>query len=198
MAGKQPYTTLVDLETQLSDHKAKFEQWKSDNSRQKGTKSYSDYVASVASWEQGVKDKIAALRAEQSTVSGPKNVDLVLEELLEDATVNEFAYALIKVYANDKDFMTSFISAYDKIQRSVAEQQPALVVPAAQFYPGPTFGSNFSYTTPQLPQVAPGISTWSLPLTTVSTPPNKYHKPLSPIRDFQKKSSTVPFRDFGA
>ncbi|CAI5452237.1 unnamed protein product [Caenorhabditis angaria] len=180
---------IASLEKQLAEQSANFEKWKIENSRQRGTPSYNDYIVKFGDWEREIRAKIAEHQGHLPE-SGPKNVDSILDDLLDNVGIYEFMFALANIHMNDKTFIPSFVQEFQKNKRIAAGTEPSLVVPAAQFYPTHS-ATPYSYTAPPQ-QSATTMHSWSRP---AQMPIQR--STVSPIRDFQKKNTGgAPFRDF--
>ncbi|CAB3396617.1 unnamed protein product [Caenorhabditis bovis] len=137
MNDKKDYAAIASLEKQLREHSAAFEQWKIDNSRQKGTPSYDEYVSKFAEWERSIRARIAAQQgAFTEGQTGPKSIDSVLDELLEKIGIHEFMFALATVHMTDKTFIKSFVQASQIVQPALLESRGcnARFVNAAKFH----------------------------------------------------------------
>uniref|UniRef100_A0A8R1DMZ7 Uncharacterized protein n=1 Tax=Caenorhabditis japonica TaxID=281687 RepID=A0A8R1DMZ7_CAEJA len=183
MADKKDYAAIAELEKQIAENAARFEKWKLGNHLQRGTIEYKDGVRQFEDWDRDLRARVASLHG-INVESGPKNIDAVLDELLDKVDVTGFVLAIETVNSSDPTFYPSFVQAFQNHQRNPLKPDIFRTMAAArpQFYPG-FAASPYSYAAPQATPVY-------MPPPVVQIP-----RPVSPIRDFQKKAG-APFRDF--
>ncbi|VDK29854.1 unnamed protein product [Anisakis simplex] len=69
---------LANLERQYVEHKEKFEKWKVDNVKQRGSETYNRYVEQFHQWEMNVKEQQRLLIDERNNLVNSSDVDVAL------------------------------------------------------------------------------------------------------------------------
>ncbi|VDK29836.1 unnamed protein product [Anisakis simplex] len=69
---------MANLERQYVEHKEKFEKWKVDNVKQRGSETYNRYVEQFHQWEMNVKEQQRLLIDERNNLVNSSDVDVAL------------------------------------------------------------------------------------------------------------------------
>ncbi|VDD90586.1 unnamed protein product [Enterobius vermicularis] len=134
---------LETLERQYVMHKEKFEHWKIDYEKQRGSETYNNYVKEFEQWEAGVQEQRRQLIMEKNNIRGFVDVDhtlgmaflvIIVYVLLAGVTFEDFMVAIATMTSKDKTFFRSLLSIYMSIN-SAGETRPLY----------PTFSSNVLY-----------------------------------------------------
>lgn len=115
---------LTTLESQYIMYKEKFEQWKMDNEKQRGSETYNKYVEDFKRWEAGVQEQRRQLIMERNNICGLVDVDQTLDVLLAGISFEDFMVAIATMTSKDKNFFPSLLSAYMSI-KSAGELRPS-------------------------------------------------------------------------
>ncbi|CAI4224653.1 unnamed protein product [Auanema sp. JU1783] len=181
--------TMIELaEKEYRERKIAFDLWKNTNAHLLGTPDYEKYTKRFADYENDYLDKMQRLR--NPTVEGPRSVDSILMELLENISFRDFFAALKRTDELDKDFVSAMIKNLNTVQAT------GLVVPVAVNPANYHVGSASSYySMPTMPTM-PSVTSWGQSPHWNSNQHLRKFKPPSPHRDYKNPASSMPFKDF--
>uniref|UniRef100_A0A915C2G9 3-oxo-5alpha-steroid 4-dehydrogenase (NADP(+)) n=3 Tax=Parascaris univalens TaxID=6257 RepID=A0A915C2G9_PARUN len=109
---------LTNLERQYIEHKEKFEKWKVDNIKQRGSETYNTYVGRFHQWEMGVKEQQRQLIEERNNLAASTDIDIALDSLLTRISMKDFVLAVVTMTSKDQSFFPALLSAFKRIQTS--------------------------------------------------------------------------------
>ncbi|CAL2045491.1 CBN-SNA-1 protein [Caenorhabditis brenneri] len=184
MADKKDYAAIAELEKQIAENATNFEKWKNANVLQRGSIEYNEGVTRFTDWDRDLRARLATHHG-MNVESGPKSIDAVLDELLDKVDLRGFAQAIHIANSADPTFYQCLVQGFNNFK--MAPAKPVFQMPRNQYYPGFT-STPYGYAAPQI--------TANIPAYRPAPPPMiKIQRPVSPVRDYQKKTG-APFRDF--
>ncbi|CAI2353614.1 unnamed protein product [Caenorhabditis sp. 36 PRJEB53466] len=186
MADKKDYAAIAELEKLLAENALHFEAWKTSHINHRGTAEYNTGVSRFIDYDRDLRTRIATLQG-INVESGPKNIDAVLDELLDKVDLMGFVRAIQIVNSSDPTFYSKLQQASENRTRTQVRPEVFRNMAMPQFYPG--FASTpYTFTAPQ-------VTVGPIPAYRPPPPVIKIQRPVSPVRDYQKKTG-APFRDF--
>ncbi|KHN77740.1 hypothetical protein Tcan_02711 [Toxocara canis] len=141
---------LTNLERQYVEHKEKFEKWKVDNIKQRGSETYNTYVERFHQWEMGVKEQQRQLIDERNNLVTSSDVDIALDSLLTRLSMKDFVLAVVTMTSKDPSFFPAILSAFKRIQTNGDIRHVGAYRPYAQtvYAQGAVHSYSQSYASP--------------------------------------------------